>query len=163
MHVFIADDEQGIRTLISKIADAEGLDWTACANGTQLVKALANHAGHAIVFLDLQMPEKDGIEVLQMVSQFMGRRPIYLMTGGPDANANVARALGTALGLNVVGTLKKPFSVTALRTLLRENADSSEDESPTGLVVADSAAMSGSQPKIEPAARSADRTDSCGD
>lgn len=122
MHVYIADDEPGIRTMIRKLADREGLSSTECCNGSQLLSAMASHSGPGLIFLDLQMPEKDGIEVLQTLGQFTARLPIFLMTGGSAVNADIAQSFASALGLNTIETLRKPVPLKVLGEILRKYA-----------------------------------------
>ena len=121
-HVLIADDEGGIRTIIGKVARMHGWTATECADGSRLLAELRSDADADLIFLDLQMPEMDGIETIQALAGNDLACPIYLMTGGIAENANAAETIGRARGLKIRDILKKPVSIKDLGKIFQDSA-----------------------------------------
>ena len=67
MNVLIADDDPISRLLLSKILLMEGpAEISVAADGEEALRLLGDPARHFdVLFLDIQMPKMDGIEVLR--------------------------------------------------------------------------------------------------
>ena len=69
LRVLVVDDEplarEKLRTLLEKQSDVEVIG--ECANGSEAVFAIEENSPD-LVFLDVQMPEMDGFDVLEAVS-----------------------------------------------------------------------------------------------
>lgn len=117
---FVAEDDDDVRDLLVADLDAMGAGALAAPDGAALVTLMEANPGPAVVFLDIHMPEKDGIEVLRSLAA--ERRPmvLYFVTGSAGVNLNSAKVIAQALGLTVGGVLLKPFSASELRTALTE-------------------------------------------
>ena len=116
-HAFIADDEAGIRTIIRKVAEMCDFAVTECADGSQLLGSLSQAKNDSLIFLDMQMPEMDGIETVSELANLPQSCTIYLMTGGSEINAQAAKAIGIVRGLNIADTLSKPIPLQRLREI----------------------------------------------
>lgn len=68
----------------------------------------------------LQMPKIDGVELLRRLATEQLSVPIVLMSGDDDALRSVGD-LGTELGLDMRGGLKKPIRVGTFKLALEEN------------------------------------------
>ncbi|MFK7783897.1 MAG: LytR/AlgR family response regulator transcription factor, partial [Crocinitomicaceae bacterium] len=67
--VLIIDDENRTRSLIAKMIDSFGLDVQAIAEGENVqsgIKAIEKH-NPDIVFLDIQMPDGTGFDVIRSI------------------------------------------------------------------------------------------------
>ena len=114
--ILIADDEAGIRTLVSKYAVFEGHTVIEAADGMEAIK-LCKSEDVDIAIVDIMMPELDGIEVIKRLRA----DPKY-----KDIPVIMATAKGTEMdkigGLNSGADdyLVKPFGV--MEMVARVNA-----------------------------------------
>lgn len=116
--LFIADDTEGFRTLVRKVAETHAWQVTECENGKRLLDELSDCADPGMIFMDLQMPEMDGIETLQTLADRSDDRRIYIITGGPSTNATAAQLMSRGRGLNVEDVLFKPVPLKRLSEIL---------------------------------------------
>ena len=72
----------------------------------------------AVILLDLCLADRDGIEVLRALAGTHSRSRIILMTGADPRVLNTAERIGIGYGLDIAGTLRKPFAINDLRTAL---------------------------------------------
>lgn len=117
---FVADDDADVRELLVADLEAAGARVLAAENGGALVDLLDRNPGPAVVFLDIHMPEKDGIEVLKSLAQLARPMVLYFVTGSAGVSLSSARMIAQALGLTVGGVLLKPFSGSDLRAAQEE-------------------------------------------
>ena len=64
--VLIIDDEEAIRSSLQMIFEYEGYDCLLAANGPAGLK-IAEKEEPDLVFLDIKMPQMDGLEVLKQL------------------------------------------------------------------------------------------------
>lgn len=76
------------------------------------------------IILDLLMPGKDGVEILQILADLKCNSRIAISSGVGSRILNAARQSGSEHGLDIAGVFPKPFKLEALRSFLYE-----EDES----------------------------------
>ena len=62
--IFIADDHEEFLDTMALGLMRENYTPILCINGNELLQALRSDTTPALVFLDIHMQEKDGIEVL---------------------------------------------------------------------------------------------------
>lgn len=67
-HILIVDDEPDIRQLMQEILQDEGYQVASCQSGAEAMDYVKSHSPD-LVFLDIWMPDIDGISVLQKWSQ----------------------------------------------------------------------------------------------
>lgn len=74
-------------------------------------------AQYDAIFLDLKMPDIDGIEVLSRLKE-MGYKGSIILTSGLDSGViDSARNFGEREGLHVIGYLTKPFTFDAFKLI----------------------------------------------
>jgi two-component system LytT family response regulator len=111
IRVLVVDDEAVARRRIRRLLSAER-DVTVvgeCDDGTSAVRAIATRAPD-IVFLDVQMPELDGFEVVQSIPP--SELPAVVFVTAFDRYAL------RAFDVHAVDYLLKPFSRERFRTAL---------------------------------------------
>lgn len=103
IRVAIADDEKPARKRLQELIEPESdLEVVAlCTNGQEVIQTIQDHAID-LIFLDVQMPEVDGFEVLRRVG--IGRMPITIFV-----TAYSQYAL-RAFDAHAIDYLLKPFS-----------------------------------------------------
>ena len=77
-NILICDDEEGIRTLISKYAKFEGHAVTLAEDGAMAVE-LCRKQSFDIIILDIMMPFLDGFETARQIRQF-SQVPIIMLS-----------------------------------------------------------------------------------
>jgi EAL domain-containing protein (putative c-di-GMP-specific phosphodiesterase class I) len=124
--VLIVDDETELLELVSDMAEIEGFSSTTLSDSTQFKEVYDD--SYNLIFLDLLMPEVDGVEVLRYLSEFNSEVPIVLMSGFDDGVLSVANDLAKEHRLNIVDTISKPFRVQTIRELLQHSSPEPEQQ-----------------------------------
>jgi two-component system, OmpR family, alkaline phosphatase synthesis response regulator PhoP len=117
--ILIVDDEQHIRLLIEQTLEElldEGIELYTAADGEEAL-AVIEAQQPDLVFLDVMMPKKNGLEVARAVRGDLGMPDphIVLLTAKGQAHD---REEGLAAGANRY--LTKPFDPDELLSLARE-------------------------------------------
>lgn len=116
--ILIIDDEKDIRNLMNEIFAEEGYQVTLAANGQQARQAW-QEGSHDIIFLDIWMPDIDGITLLKEMVEtgVLAHSAVIMMSG----HGTIETAI-EATKLGAYDFLEKPLSlgkllVTAERAL----------------------------------------------
>lgn len=120
--LYLVEDEPALRRLLARVARAEGWQVVACADGSELLAASPGGDRPAVLLLDLNMPNTDGITLLRKLAAMSPRLVLVLMTGGAEVNATAARIIAETQGMIVLDTLFKPFPLDRLRRVLQDAA-----------------------------------------
>jgi DNA-binding NtrC family response regulator len=78
-HILVVDDEPLIRETLAEYLGQEGFEVTACADGGQALEAAARQAVD-VALCDVQLPDMDGVEVLQRLLQLGPQTSVLLIT-----------------------------------------------------------------------------------
>lgn len=113
--ILIVDDNDLIRTLLRGILRAEECEILGEARNGALALEFIEKTRPDVVFLDVLMPEMDGLETLQNIKQSYPDIIVVMITGSPSKD-NVQESIqGGASGFIV-----KPFnSAKVIETLKR--------------------------------------------
>jgi len=114
--VLVIDDKISIRKAVQLILQ-DSCKVREAASGREGLRILQDTAIN-IVFLDVEMPEMDGIETLQKIKEFDSRIEVCMLTASSDTLLEEkARQSGAFAWLG------KPVEVEALRQLVRGLTD----------------------------------------
>ena len=86
--IWIVDDDKSIRWVLEKALDKAGFDIESFDNGESLLEKLRDMQPDAIIS-DIRMPGKDGLEVLNLVSESYPQLPVIIMTAHSDLSSAV--------------------------------------------------------------------------
>jgi CheY-like chemotaxis protein/anti-sigma regulatory factor (Ser/Thr protein kinase) len=111
--ILIVDDDPEIRRLLLRVLQADDLELVECATGGEAADLLADK-DFDLVLLDLGLPDRHGMEVLEECSTIDG--PRFLIITADDTPASMLRALKD----QAYGYVKKPFDHNAIVDLVRE-------------------------------------------
>lgn len=121
--VYIADDNLEFVEFLALVARRAGWSTVTCENGRRLIEALRMDLGPALVLVDINMPELDGIEAIEEIVDLDRRLLVRFMTGGAEASIIAAKMIASARDLTVGRNIFKPVSKAQLETILAEAAD----------------------------------------
>ncbi len=127
--LLVVDDEPGICELIADVAEGVGYEVRMEHDPCEIWTMLASFTPSVIV-LDLEMPHMDGVTVLQSLAEEGCNAAILLISGLADGTLSRAERIGRDLGLHVVGSITKPFSVARLEEMLSALFAEAEDGRP---------------------------------
>jgi two-component system nitrogen regulation response regulator GlnG len=86
--IWIVDDDKSIRWVLEKSLDKAGFAIESFDNGESLLERL-NQAQPDAIISDIRMPGKDGLEVLNEVSESYPQVPVIIMTAHSDLSSAV--------------------------------------------------------------------------
>lgn len=115
--IVIVEDDDDFRELLVEQAVRLNFAVRAAASGEELFWLLRMHAPDALV-LDLRLPDTDAIQIVRKLGDFSLKPYVILMSGEDEAILDATEKLARSSGLEVVGTLAKPFSVREMQRLL---------------------------------------------
>jgi two-component system, NtrC family, nitrogen regulation response regulator NtrX len=114
-HVLIVDDEADIRDSLGEILAEDGYTVTTTATGGEAM-VLLRDATYDAVLLDIWLPDRDGMDVLQEIRQLESEiRPEVIIISGHGTIESAVRA--TKLG--AFDFLEKPLSLERTLILLK--------------------------------------------
>ena len=88
MKLLIIDDERSIRNSLKEILADEGYDVDVAENGAQGC-AMVEKEKYSVIFCDIKMPEMDGMEVLDHLSQMGVDSAVIMISGHGDIDTAV--------------------------------------------------------------------------
>ena len=130
--ILIAEDDQGVRTSLTRALTFQNYNVTAVNDGAQALEAV-NTQLPDLVILDVSMPHVDGLTACRMIREKYRSLPILMLTARHEVSDRVA-----GLDAGADDYVVKPFALEELsarvRSMLRRTLVSEETQN---LVVAD--------------------------
>ncbi len=118
----IVDDEAAIRDLLTVAFQSHGYQTRAYVNGKVVIDALnAGDFGFDAVVLDLDMPEMNGVQVLEALRLTRPELPVVVITG--HLEAGIRKTLESSPNLDYI---LKPFHLNRLGAKTRRLLDASK-------------------------------------
>ena len=118
--LLIVDDEPGITNVIEAAGRKLGFEALAI-HDTEFEKAL-QMIKPTIVFLDIAMPKRNGVELIGYLSAWNYPGMIVIMSGGDPLYLQMSSTIAKTRGLRLGGALRKPFRKQHVVDLLIELA-----------------------------------------
>jgi len=115
--ILLVDDEPALLHGIGRYLTGLGHEVTSAANGREAIEALARTTPDVLI-TDINMPDMDGIELLNALRARESRLPVIAMSGGGHFDKRLLLASARMLG--AVFTLEKPFELDELRRLVEQ-------------------------------------------
>jgi EAL domain-containing protein (putative c-di-GMP-specific phosphodiesterase class I)/ActR/RegA family two-component response regulator len=116
--VLIIDDDERVLKYMSLMVQQSGFE--VVVSSTIRPNLLAGFGPSDFVFVDMQMPGMDGIQVLEVLSRHGVKSRIVPMSGSHVEVLETAERIARRNGLSVAGFLTKPFRLAELRRILDE-------------------------------------------
>lgn len=108
--ILVVDDDPGQRSLLQSCCLQWGYGVECAGDGLQALAILQKHREISLVLSDINMPEMDGMKLLENIRKINLNMPVLLITGYADIRQAVA-----AMALGAVNYLEKPINLDELR------------------------------------------------
>jgi two-component system response regulator FixJ len=112
--VHLVDDDEAVRRSVSFMLRTSGYLVKTYASGAELLAA-GKDIAPGCIFLDVQMPGMDGLQVQRALRECGVFLPVIVMTGHGDINVAVQ-----AMKAGAVDFIEKPFEKAALESALQQ-------------------------------------------
>ncbi len=112
--MLIADDQDGIRTMLAQVFTNMGVDVDSAQDGISAWEFLERER-YDLVLLDMNMPRMLGHEVLRRMREEKLETPVMIMTAfGEEAVIEEVRRLG------IIAQFEKPFDIYGMIEKVKE-------------------------------------------
>ncbi len=115
--ILVVDDEASIRRTLREILEYEKFDVDEAEDGESALDAMRKKH-YDVVLLDVKMPKKDGLEVLEIASEEMPEVPVVMISGHGSIETAVE-----ATKLGAFDFVEKPPDLNRLLVTLRNALD----------------------------------------
>jgi EAL domain-containing protein (putative c-di-GMP-specific phosphodiesterase class I) len=113
----IVDDEEGIRHFVQHVAESVGLQTVLAGGGAEALSLLKTLTP-AIVVMDMQMPNGDGVQLIQGLAGLGLKSTVVILSGGDHRLLDVTNEIARQRGVVIGATLQKPIRFNDLRECL---------------------------------------------
>lgn len=113
--VLIIDDDPIYRELMRSFLKSKGnIETLEASDGAKAGRLIASNPALSLILCDLNMPDVNGVELMQRLVDTRSRVPVVVVTGALESTVNGAMALARVNGVNVLGYCRKPFDRRAV-------------------------------------------------
>ncbi|MBO6506602.1 MAG: response regulator [Kordiimonadaceae bacterium] len=113
----VLDDLRDLASLLADFAEICGWDAYAVNNKQDFESAINKHSP-SLVFLDVYMPEYDGVNALGFLKELDFTGHVCFISSCSEATMKSMQDLAVGYGLNCCGSFSKPVNFKALFNLL---------------------------------------------
>src|SRR5688500_7027008 len=117
--LLIVEDEEAFARFVTTVATGVGYAVRAVAHSRDFEFQLSDWKP-TLLFLDVFMPDRDGLELLGLLQKHVYDGQIVMMSGADSLYLNMAAASAKARGLRLAGTLAKPCRQREIDDLLQK-------------------------------------------
>lgn len=112
MNILIADDEKDTIFDLANFLTRQGHQITLVHDGKEAVKLIENQE-FDFIFVDHNMPEMTGLEVIKHVKKIGKKAKMVMITSYPEMEDFLAESVGA------YAYIEKPFQLDQIMTLLK--------------------------------------------
>jgi len=116
LRILVVDDEPRIREVLRELLDIEGYEVREAESGLAAIELIREFSPH-IVFLDIRMPEMDGIHCLRMIKKMYSAAEVVMISG--FATIEMAKR---SLEIGAFDYIGKPLNFDHVRNVIRQIA-----------------------------------------
>jgi two-component system response regulator FixJ len=110
--IYIVDGDAAARRSLAMALRAKGFATHAFGSAADLIEA-STYIPPGCILLDLQLPDRNGLEVLGLLKQARPEMPVIAITGEPSIRTAVS-----AIKTGATDFLEKPFPISLLSRML---------------------------------------------
>jgi DNA-binding NtrC family response regulator len=120
--ILIVDDDENVRETMKAILEDENYRVEIATNGKQAIQ-MSNEKMYNLAFLDIRLPDMEGVELLKLMKEYVPRTRKIMLTGFPTIQNAV-----TAVNEKADAYLLKPVDVEKLLEIVKKQLQSQEEE-----------------------------------
>ena len=113
LQILVVDDDKDNANSLAEIFELEGHTVVRAHSGKEAITAFRSR-NFDVAFMDIAMPEKNGVESFVEIRKFKPKARIYMMTG-----YSVEGLAEQALSQGALGVLHKPFDLSKVLCILK--------------------------------------------
>ncbi len=133
--LIVVDDQKSMGEFVCDIAETAGFNAMHYIRASEFIE---NHEKKsAVIVLDLLMPDIDGIEMIRLLAGMQSEAALILISGVDKTVLHSAQELAIEHGLNLAGTLQKPFHVFELKKILSGISERLKETKPVSTIKTD--------------------------
>lgn len=114
--ILLVDDEDYMRNMLGSILVRKGVKVFTAKNGAEALRLYKKNKP-SCVFLDIKLPDINGIEVLQKIKEIDPRAKIYFLSGATESNCSIQNQI-TELG--ALGFISKPIDLNKIIEIVND-------------------------------------------
>jgi len=114
-NILVVDDNKDFADVFCDILKSNELKAESCYSGAHAIE-LVKENNFDIVFLDIKMPDMDGIQTLREVKKIRPETMVIMMTG-----YSLDEMVHKALEENASEIIYKPFEIDKVLSLIKDN------------------------------------------
>lgn len=126
----IIDNELAFATFVQRVAEGMGLHTQILTDPTQIEQTLAVSSPDVIT-LDMDMPGRNGLEVLRVLSAWRLERRVIMISGTPPDHTSAGRQ--NIAGFEIAAILMKPARKIEIESAFVAALDMHDDRPAFGL------------------------------
>jgi EAL domain-containing protein (putative c-di-GMP-specific phosphodiesterase class I) len=115
--LLVMDDDTEVGTFFGQVGEDLGFEVKVLTDPAEFSAAVVAFSP-TVILLDLQMPGRDGIELLRELAQLGGKQKVLIASGLDSRVLTTASELGLSMGVDVAGSFCKPIALDELEVLL---------------------------------------------
>ena len=112
--ILVVDDEPDLREMLSGILFDKGYEAVMAQNGREAIKIVKDN-GLSIIFMDIKMPDMNGVEAYKEIKKTSTAAVTVMMTGYV-----VEDLVKEAMNEGVYACLKKPFEMDDILNIVEK-------------------------------------------
>ncbi len=117
--LLIIDDDTQICELLKDIGESCGYTVSSILNAEKF-SDIWYAFNPTLIFLDLNLSEKDGVELLRVLAERQCKCPIVILSGCDERIRSSAARLGKSYGLEIITHLPKPIELSVLKKIFED-------------------------------------------
>lgn len=117
-NIVAIDDEASFLHVLAEFGRIQGVEVTCFSSWSEEVKTSVSHS--EVLLLDMQMPDNDGLDVLNDLSDSSFDGAIVFISGIDEVMLDYAVKYASSVGLKPVGFLQKPFRMADFADILKQ-------------------------------------------
>lgn len=136
LRVLIIDDHAVIRRTLRMILGGMKVTDVEEAESVDVAEEILRRApAFDVIFCDLNLPGRDGIELLRQFPTLAGRTAVVLLSAEEERILQSVAAMGRAIGLHVLAAISKPPTAQKIRDALAHLDDAVPSRRPAAAPV----------------------------
>lgn len=116
--ISVIDDDESVRRALKRLLKSAGYSVEVFSSAHDFLDRRFSNDSSGLLILDIQMPEMDGFELMDVLSSSRGKWPVIFITAH-DNPGTKARAIDGG----AVAFLQKPFDDTLLLDAIARGAE----------------------------------------